>query len=230
MKQPVQEDHLRDLGRTIISGVVDWEPAVNLGFELGEIGLDRILDEGLFRDVPVLGSVVAIVKTVGSIRDRLFVKKVATFLVSCPKFTAQQREEFAREHLNDPRKASKLGDTLVLILDKLDDLEKPEMVAKAFAALVRGKIGLQTFKRIAAAIDIGFADDLAALATQAFSQVVALHEALLRTALVQIDNSSLTWSTLQKTDSALFRLSRLGVIFVGCMNQTYDFGPVESER
>ena len=43
------------------------------------------------------------------------------------------------------KKAKNLGDAIVLILDKLDDLEKPEMLAKVFAALVRNKITHESF-------------------------------------------------------------------------------------
>jgi hypothetical protein len=65
--------------------------------------------------------------------------------------------------LSNANSAKRLGDGIVLILDRLDDLEKPQLIAKVFAALVRGRIDLDTFRRLASAIDIGFLEDLLAL-------------------------------------------------------------------
>jgi hypothetical protein len=227
MKQPSEPGEPKDLGRTIIEGVVKSDPAQDLGLELGEIGLDQLLDEGVWRDVPALSTVVGIVKTIGNIRDRLFVKKVASFLLACPKFTESEREGFAREHLSDPKKTKKLGDTLVLILDRLDDLEKPLMLTKVFTALVRRKISSTVFRRLAVALDLGFKDDLTSLAGKPFLDLVKIHESLLRTGLVQIDNSGFRLGVAggTNTDVATYSLSILGHIFIHCMNETYHLAP-----
>jgi hypothetical protein len=74
--------------------------------------------------------------------------------------TSKEREDFATEHLADTEKAKKLGETLVLILDRLDDMEKPQMIAQVFAAFIRGKISFEVFRRLASAIDMGTIDDL----------------------------------------------------------------------
>ena len=155
-------------------------------------------------------------------------RKVWDFLRACPKFSQAEKEQFSQEHLNDPKKAKHLSDAMVLILDKLDDMEKPEMVAKVFAALVRRKIELETFRRLAAAIDIGFVADLRALANdprQAQGATEAYLPNLLRTGLAEIhdavETSSATWSG--EGYKLIFKVSILGKFFVGCMNQTYDF-------
>lgn len=44
--------------------------------ELGEIGIDSLLADGVLKDIPVLGSVLAIGKTYGNVRDYLFTKKI----------------------------------------------------------------------------------------------------------------------------------------------------------
>jgi hypothetical protein len=124
-----------------------------------------------------------------TIRDKLFVRKVWDFLRACPKFNDLERLEFVREHLEDPKKAEKLGNAIVLILDKLDDLEKPEMLAKAFAALVRNKINPEIFRRLASAIDIGFLEDLKAFAELREvppAQLTTLYTNLLRTGLTEL--------------------------------------------
>jgi hypothetical protein len=46
--------------------------------EFCEIAPEKLLDEGVWREVPVVSSVVGIVKSAGSIREGLFVKEAAT--------------------------------------------------------------------------------------------------------------------------------------------------------
>jgi hypothetical protein len=46
-----------------------------------------------------------------------------------------------------------LGDTLLLLLDRLDDLEKPEVLARLFAAYVRGRYDFPTFRRLSTALE-----------------------------------------------------------------------------
>jgi hypothetical protein len=116
-------------------------------------------------------------------------RKVAGFILACPDFNETERERFAKKHLEDAPSAKRLGDGIVLILDRLDDLEKPQVIAQVFAALVRGRIDLATFRRLAAAIDIGFLDDLKAFANlrdAAPVQMTALYTNLLRTGLTEL--------------------------------------------
>lgn len=156
----MQKNHL---GIAIIKGVCNSE-AKGVTVELAEVALDSLLDDGVLKEIPGFNLIIACRKTWTSIHDQLFLRKVAGFIQASPQFIEAEKEAFAREHLDDPKKAQRLGDVIVLILDRLDDLEKPFMFAKAFAALVRGKIATECFRRLAAAIDIGFIEDLKALA------------------------------------------------------------------
>jgi len=148
-----------NIGAAIVKGVCNPE-AKDLAVDLGDFELGALLDENIFQEIPIIKSVIASHKTWTAIHDRLFLQKVAGFILSSPKFTKEQKEQFAQTHLQDAQEAKKLSDAIVLILDKLDDFEKPQMVAKTFAALVRNEIGLVTFRRLASAIDIGFIEDL----------------------------------------------------------------------
>lgn len=151
-----------DLGISVLKSACSSE-AKDLAVDWAEFGLDALLKEGVLKDAPMLGAVVKICAISKTIRDRLFVRKVWDFLRACPKFTEAEKEAFVREHLNEPKKAQRLGDAVVLILDKLDDLEKPEMLAKVFGAFVRRQISYDAFRRLSAGIDIASAEDLKAL-------------------------------------------------------------------
>lgn len=154
-----------ELGISVLKSACTSE-AKDLAVDWTELGLDALLDEGVLKDAPMLGTVVKMCAMSKTIRDQLFVRKVWKFLRACPKFNDLEKLGFVREHLDDSQKAHKLGDAIVLILDKLDDLEKAEILARMFAAFVRKHIDYADFRRLAAGIDRAFVDDLKTLVTQ----------------------------------------------------------------
>ena len=206
-----------DLGISVLKSACSSE-AKDLVFEWAELGLDTLMDEGVLKDIPFFGSIVKICGASNTIRDKLFVRKVWDFLRACPNFTQAEKEAFAQSHLNEPEKAQRLGDAIVLILDKMDDLQKPEMLAKIFAAFVRGKIKLEDFRRLAAAIDIGFLDDLKLFGSRtnwALDEMKALFPKLVRTGLIDLEGPNVPGQGGMGRIS--YEVSELGAQFWRCM-------------
>jgi hypothetical protein len=216
-----------ELGISVLKSACSSE-ARDLAVDWAELGLDSLLHEGVLKDAPIFGSIVKVCLVSKTIRDKLFVRKVWDFLRACPKFNDLEKLGFAREHLEDPKKAEKLGNAIVLILDKLDDLEKPEMLAKVFASFVRGRIDFATFRRLASAIDIGFVEDLVALTKHQSKHGEVAPEYipdLLRTGLTQIygpreqakDIHAQTPAPLRRT---FYGVTALGEQFITCMSES----------
>lgn len=150
-------------------GIAIVTESKDVAIDMAQFGLGELLEllgESVLKDIPFIKGVVACVTVPLAIRDRLFLRKVQGFLSAVPKFTDAEKAKFLAEHLADKKKADKLGETLVLVLDRLDDMEKPQMIAQVFAALVRGKITFDVFRRLASAIDLGAIDDLRAFANE----------------------------------------------------------------
>jgi hypothetical protein len=114
-----------------------------------------------------------------------------------------------------------LSEAIVLILDKLDDLEKPEMVAKAFAAFVRSKIPYECFRRLSSAIDIGFIEDLKVLAYKPDVYWSPYLPNLVRTNLAGLHVYSAYDNAVDGDTRLGFNLNPLGEIFVKCMNDSF---------
>jgi hypothetical protein len=206
------------LGKAIIVGAANPE-SKDLVVSLSEVCLHSFMGDGVLKEVPVLKSVLAFHKTWATIRDRFFLRKVEGFMQGCPKFTEAEWESFRSKHL-DGQNGKKLADAIVLILDRLDDLEKPEVLAKVFAALVRGKIDFESFRRLAAAIDIGFLADLTALCEKPDLHAHAgLAQNLLRTGLVELDEQMDRMAIAQIPGrlGLAYRLNGLGKTFINCV-------------
>lgn len=120
--------------------------------DLAETGLDQLLEEGVLRDIPVLGTLIRLRSTWGGVRDYIFARKVTRFLIYVGEIPLDERERFITEVERQGRQRQ-LGDTLLLLLDRLDDMEKPEVLARLFAAYVRGQYDFSTFRRLSMALE-----------------------------------------------------------------------------
>jgi hypothetical protein len=119
---------------------------------LAEAGIDQLVADGFLRDIPVIGSVIGVLRAAGGIRDLLLAKKLGRFLQVFQEIPVQERDEYS-ERLNDPSDRQRLGEMILLILDRLDDMEKPDLVAKIFRSFLLGEIDLRMFRLLAGAID-----------------------------------------------------------------------------
>jgi hypothetical protein len=61
-----------------------------LAADLAEVGLDQLLQEGVLRDIPVLGTLVGLYRTVGIVRDRLFATKVQSLEIVVRRLAARR--------------------------------------------------------------------------------------------------------------------------------------------
>jgi hypothetical protein len=224
------------LGIAILKGACNAE-SKDIAMDLGQLELASLLGEEVLKEIPVIKGIVALYKIPIAIRDQLFIRKVAGFLSACPTFTATEKETFINEHLADNKKATKLGESLVLILDRLDDMDKPQMIAKAFAAFVRGKINIDIFRRLATAIDMGSIDDFREFIKMeplsrprtprgVSAQTQILRSNLVRTGLVSLPNFSGITPILGVT----FRENDLGKAFREIMNDTTVENPGQREQ
>jgi len=112
----------------------------DLAAEYGEVGIDQLLDNGLLRELPGLKTIIGAIRACRSARDYVFFKKIKRFVESIEEHPAEQREEFARTMDEDPEYRTRVTDSLLLLLEQLDDIEKVVLLARAFTAFVRGDV------------------------------------------------------------------------------------------
>lgn len=122
--------------------------------------LDSDLKDGVLKDIPVINSLVALSKTAISIRDQFLIQKLKSFLDGIKDITSDERDRFLRDIENDPKYGQRVGEHLILLLDRLDDLSKTNMITKLFRAYLRGDITYREFVRFSSIIDRAFINDL----------------------------------------------------------------------
>jgi len=59
---------------------VEKREILSLSKDLGEVGLDSLLENGLFKDAPIIGTGISIAKLINSVSDRILLTKIIHFI------------------------------------------------------------------------------------------------------------------------------------------------------
>ncbi|SDH06473.1 hypothetical protein SAMN04488062_10418 [Flavobacterium omnivorum] len=129
--------------------------------DLAEVNIDNVFNNISFlKDIPILGVIVNLFSTTLSIRDYIFMSKIVSFLKPMDKISPEDREKmFLKLELNEEYNG-KVGNKLLFILDKIDDLQKAKLIGVLFKNTLCGKLNYELFLRYASIIDKVFLSDL----------------------------------------------------------------------
>lgn len=116
-----------------------------IGVDAGEIVIDSIIDDGLLRDIPIISTIVGLVRTTSDIGNMLFLKKIVYFLRGIKDVSPRKRYEMIAEIDNSPNYKIKVGEKLLYILNRCDDHDKASLIAQLFKAFLNKDIEYDDF-------------------------------------------------------------------------------------
>lgn len=134
------------------------DTAIEIGLDLGEAVLDASLSDDIFRDIPIFRTVFNLAKIARSVSDRIFAAKIRKFIFHLPTITAEEHSKVIQNLDSDSK--HRIGEIIVLSLNKIDDLEKARYIASVFAFYAAGKCQLRSFRAFMHAITDSFILDL----------------------------------------------------------------------
>lgn len=100
----------------------------------GEFTLDYFIQDGIIKDLPIVGSIFSMVKVGINIRDRIFVEKIKSFIKNIDK------NQKWREKFSDNEECNKISKQLLYIVDSCDDDNKLKLIGMAFNYFVNGEL------------------------------------------------------------------------------------------
>lgn len=121
--------------------------------DVAEQVLDNFLKDGFIKDIPILGHILKLWRGGKDISSYLFTKKLLRFLGPMSKIPENERQNFLIELSNDLDHRKEVGEHLLLLLERMDDLQKPEILAQIFSHYIEGKISYIEFKELGYAVD-----------------------------------------------------------------------------
>lgn len=148
---------------TLEVSIIDSVALEKLG-ELTEMGVDSILDNELLKSIPVIGIISKASGAFLAIKERLFLRKIIYFLNEVSNSPHIKRQQFLIDISKDQGSREKAGAALMLLLDKLDDINKPELIGRIYSAKISGSISFEELNRFSMMVTQLYLPDLLDLA------------------------------------------------------------------
>jgi hypothetical protein len=177
--------------------------------DIAEIAIDGILKEGFLKDLPIINSLFATFKTGISIRDNLFTRKLLRFLYGVNEISPEDRKIVIEKLDSNPKY---VGEMLMISLERMDDMKKPYLLAKAFFLLSKDKISSNDFYGLKAIIDRIDLSDIPEIIKFYEDYLYCPHE--LASYLLQSKMATISISGIQDPAHPLFKSTKIGKLFI----------------
>lgn len=123
--------------------------------EYVELGLDALVEDGLFKDIPIVSTAVAVYRIGKSIRERHHIAKLISFLNEINKGAADEenREKYREKFAGNEKFRNQELEYILILIDRYISFDKPQMLAKLYLAYLDGIIIWEEFTMYAEVID-----------------------------------------------------------------------------
>lgn len=136
------------------------EEIKNISSDIGEVIIDSTLEDGILKDIPIIGTLININKGRLSIQDRIFSRKILSFLYHLKDISEKERIEIIDKIESSEKEKIKVGEKVLYLIDKSDDHIKAGMIGILFAELIKENLNYEEFKRCSEIINKTYLDDL----------------------------------------------------------------------
>jgi hypothetical protein len=137
----------------VVAGALTSPGLDDLATDYAELGLDGIIDSDVVSEIPVVKSLVSVVRMGIGIRDRLFARKLFNFLIGFRGINDWERRDMVSRLEADPEYGRRVGEHLTELLDRIETVKKPLMVARVFRAYANKVIDATMLHRLCSTIE-----------------------------------------------------------------------------
>jgi hypothetical protein len=133
--------------------------------------LDSALEDGLIKDIPVIGTVFGIGKIYLSITDKLFSKKLMLFIYEIKDIPVAKRTKIIEKIQNENKFGSELGEKILMIIDKTNDSIKATWIGKLFFHCLKEEIQYKEFLRCSDIINLASFQSIKEIITSSYEEI-----------------------------------------------------------
>jgi hypothetical protein len=134
-------------------------PVGDLFASIADTTIDAVVESGALDGVPVFGLFSGGRKAYSAIRESLSLRKIVIFLQQFSSLSQEVRQSFI-EGFSTPVEKHRFGQSVLLLLERAEDMKKPAIVGKLMAAAASGEIGLDMAMRLSKMVDNSYTEDL----------------------------------------------------------------------
>lgn len=142
--------------------------------DYAEIGLDALLEDGLFKDIPIVSTAIAVYRIGKSVRERHHIAKLISFMNEINKriVDEEKRKQYREKFVSNEGFRNQELEYILILIDRYISSDKPAMLAKLYLAYLDGRILWQEFTMYAEVIDRFLLLDCRTLTTAAAQTTV----------------------------------------------------------
>ena len=126
-----------------------------------EVVLDSsIVKEGVLRDIPFFNTIYNMYQSGVAMQQHLFIKKIENFLRELSNVSSEERLKFVEWMDQNPKQKGEFGETLLLLIDRADSLEKPSILGRLLKHHILENISYDDAMRLSFIVDRVYMSDL----------------------------------------------------------------------
>ena len=132
--------------------------------ELSEVELDRLLNNEIVKDIPVISTAVNICKGIMGIRERAYLKRLQQFINAMNQGIAtSDKVEYYKKRLTNKKQRNKELEYILLLIDRYLQIDKTIFLAKLYLAYLDETIKWDEFVTLSEIIDMIMPEDYTVL-------------------------------------------------------------------
>ncbi|MEZ9762727.1 hypothetical protein AB4278_07420 [Vibrio splendidus] len=133
---------------------------IEAGLEVSETIIDQGIDDGILKDIPVVGVGYKLAAAANDIRSKVFVAKLEKFLFELESQSLESKNRIATKMAVSDQYAERVGETIAMCIENSNDTRKSELIAKLFLAYCFDRLSENEFRRSCDVVTNHFIDDL----------------------------------------------------------------------
>ena len=130
--------------------------------DMAEASLDSSPVELIFDEIPVFKTITGLYKAGLSIREGLFAKKLQDFFKAASRATGPTRQEREQAIMNfgGEENRQRVGETMILLLDRTEDMQKPKLLGSIVGWLMTERLSYSDAMTLSAVVDRIILEDI----------------------------------------------------------------------
>lgn len=135
--------------KSLLTSIKNSKNTADLTSRLGEVALDQLLNQGVLREIPVIGTAITLWQSGNDIGAYFFAKKIVTFLGEVESVPQDKRKEFIEKNCETEEGIEHIGEATLMLLEKMDSPILATLLGRAFRLMLTGRIPRSTFEHYA---------------------------------------------------------------------------------
>ena len=130
-------------------------PAFDLAQDYAELGLDAFMDNDAIKEIPIVKTVVGLVKGGIAVREIFLAKKLLTFLKEfhSGKLRPEKRITFLQKFHADKKYRESVVEQIMILNDRFVSIEKSKVLSNLFQAHLNDKFDWEGFCELSECLD-----------------------------------------------------------------------------